>query len=111
MGDESRSITISGGNFTDSNVASADIIDNRNARGVTIGDLRTELGRRRAEIVDLAGENGSRAGRAVDDLDEELADPEPDQDVVRGRWRSVLKPLPAPSRSRGSSGGLGNLAW
>lgn len=93
MGDENRSITISGGTFTGTNIASGDVTVVRDSPRATVGSLREEIRRHRAEIVELAGDKGEPAGRALDDLDGELADPEPDKEIVRGRWKSVLKLL------------------
>lgn len=94
MGDGNQSITISDSNFPGiNNVSNGPITVVRDSPKATVGDLRGELRRHRAEIVELAGTQGPRAERALDHLEQELADPEPDKDVVRGGWKSVTKLL------------------
>lgn len=99
MGDENRSIMISGGTFDRTNITSGDVTVVRNSPKATVGDLRAELRRHRAEIVELAGDKGKRAGRALDDLDEELAGEEPDVGFVQERWAFVENLLAAGAKA------------
>jgi hypothetical protein len=60
-------------------------------------DLRSALAGSRAEIVGLGRDEAECRALAtrIDQVAEELATAEPDGDIVRGGWKSILKVLDA----------------
>ena len=96
MSDRSK-IRITGGNFTQSAVGIGSIYQHNTAEQATAGDLRSALAEGRAEIIALGRDDTDRVRLAhgLDQVQEELAASEPDADIVRGGWKSVLKVLDA----------------
>jgi hypothetical protein len=100
---KTNKITIAGGTFTGSAVSAehAEVHNAGPVSQVTVGDLREALRAYRDEIVALGRDDAERtrvAGR-IEQVVEELEAPEPDADVVRGGWKSVLKALDAGART------------
>jgi hypothetical protein len=94
--DENRSIKITGGEFSKSAVAAGDIrqtfvkrsrVDNADL----LAELRAELRSHRAELIRLAGAKGSRVARNLDEIDEEIAELEPNAQAVRNGWETVTR--------------------
>jgi hypothetical protein len=91
---ENRTIKISGGTFTGpTNVAAGDITVGSVRQEVRLADLRAALEAHRAELIAAGGDDGEKVRGRLERLDEELAEDEPDADVVRGGWRSLAKLL------------------
>jgi hypothetical protein len=96
-------ITVSGGTFTGTAVGIGHIAvhNSGSVSQVTVGDLREALAAHRDELVALAGDDAGRrrvAGR-IEQVVEELDAPEPDGDVVRGGWKSVVRALDVGARA------------
>lgn len=90
----SNRITVTGGTFTGSAVGIGRT-EVHNAGAVSVGDLREALRAHHDEIVALGRDDAGRRRVAghIEQVVEELEAPEPDKDVVRGGWKSVLKVL------------------
>ena len=99
---KSNKITVSGGTFTGSAVSNEHAeVHTGTVSQVTVGDLRAALRDHRDQIVALGRDDDERrrvAGR-IEQVVEELEAPEPDADVVRGGWKSVLKVLDVGART------------
>lgn len=96
---KSNKITVSGGTFTGSAVSTehAEVHNAGPVSSITVDDLRDALRAYRDEIVALGRDDVERTrvdGR-IEQVLEELEAPEPDSDVVRGGWKSVLRALDA----------------
>jgi hypothetical protein len=96
-------IRVSGGTFTGSavGIGQTAVHNSGTVAQVTLGDLLEALAARRDEIVALGRDDADRrrvAGR-IEQVVEELDASEPDADVVRGGWKSVLKALDVGARA------------
>jgi hypothetical protein len=58
---------------------------------VDVGELRQLLQEHRTELVRLGGTRGERVESRIEEIEEELAAPEPDKPAVRSAWESVLR--------------------
>jgi hypothetical protein len=95
--DNRRTVKITGGTFQGSAVG----IGHVEQHGATfrpdrsLDDLRRLLDETREQILDSGADDEKRARIAHElrEIDEELADDEPDGLAVRTRWNSVLKVL------------------
>lgn len=104
MADRARNrISISGGSFHQSAVGTGSIRQTNygGPDGVSVDDLRSLLADARGELLALGRDDQERATLAqrVDQVESDLSEPEPDPDIVRGGWKSVLKVLDAGARA------------
>lgn len=104
MADNARNrISITGGSFHQSAVGTGSIRQNNygSSDGSSVEDLRSLVVALRGEIPALASDEGDRAAIAqrIDQVENELSEPEPDPDIVRGGWKGVLKVLDAGARA------------
>jgi uncharacterized protein YfaP (DUF2135 family) len=99
----SNKITVTGGTFTGSALSNehAEVHITGPVSPVTVGDLREALQAYRDDIVALGHDDAARARVAgrIEQVAEELETTEPDADVVRGGWKSILKTLDASARA------------
>jgi hypothetical protein len=111
--DRAKQITVSGGTFTNSAIGIGRIEQHNTAgtQQVTVSDLRTALREHADEIVALGRDDAERESlRAkVSDLESETAEAEPDGDIVRGTWKSVLKVLEGAAAAATSVGTITDL--
>ena len=99
-------ITVSGGTFTGSAVGIGHVTlqNSGTSSQITVDDLRQALRSHHDEIVALARDDVERARVAgrIEQVAEELDAAEPEADVVRGGWKSVLKALDVGARAADS---------
>jgi hypothetical protein len=88
MDDGQRTFTISGGTFNRSMLANGDIHGAAiSETRYTVEDLRSLLEERRAELIQAS----SRVEPRLTQLTEDLAEPDPDPETVRGGWKAIAK--------------------
>lgn len=96
-------ISISGGTFHQSAVGIGSVRQNNvsGSGGASTEDLRSLLTELRGHIVALGRDEQDRdaIARRVDQMKNELSEAEPEADIVRGGWKSVLKVLDAGARA------------